>query len=88
MPHGTYKRFVNTLDGVSIDGVKAFVNHKKQSALQKGMKQLLVGWKVTEGKIMALSTEMVSVAQTTLKEVEEYIERDIVKTYKRLELLT
>ena len=52
------------------DGVNAFINHKKHSALQKGMKKLLMKQNVNEGKITALGTEMVSIAKTTLKEME------------------
>ena len=48
--------------------MNAFINHKKYSALQKGMKQLLTRQKVNEGKINALGTHMVSIAQTTLKD--------------------
>ena len=40
-PHGRYKRFVSTLTRILSDGVNAFINHKKHSALQKGMKKLL-----------------------------------------------
>ena len=40
-PHGRYKRFVSTLARILLDGVTVFVNHKKHSAFQKGMKKLL-----------------------------------------------
>ena len=67
--------------------MNAFVNHKKQSALQKGMKTLLARQKVTEGKITTLGTQMVSVAQTSLKEIErlqtDIMERDVSK-YQQL----
>ena len=69
------------------DGVHAFLNHKKCSALQKGMKKLLARWKVPEGKIKALGTEMVSKAHTSLKEIER-LQTDIVERNKRLEILT
>ena len=32
-PHGRYKRFVSTLTRIMFDGVNAFINHKKHSAL-------------------------------------------------------
>ena len=57
--HGRYKRFVSTLTRILFDGVNAFINHKKHSALQKGMKILLTKQKVNEGKITALGTQMV-----------------------------
>ena len=60
-PHGRYKRFVGTLARILFGGVNAFMNHKKDSALQKGMKQLLTKQRVNEGKITALRTQMVSV---------------------------
>ena len=82
-PHG----FVSTLARLLFDGVNAFVNHKKHSALQKGMKKLLVKQKAGEGKIRALGTQMISIAQTTLKEIEKP-QKDIVNSNKRLEILT
>ena len=45
-----YKRFVGTLARIVFGGVNVFINHKKHSALQKGMKQLLTRQKVNEGK--------------------------------------
>ena len=68
-PHGRYKRFLSTLTRILFDGVNAFINHKKHSALQKGLKQLVTKQKINEGKITALGTQMVSIAQTTLKEI-------------------
>ena len=61
---------MSTLAGIVSDGVNAFVNHKKQSALQKGRKHLVAGQKVTEGKIIELETQMLSVTLTSLKEIE------------------
>ena len=61
------------------DGVNFFVNHKRHSAFQKGMKKLLVRQqklltkqKINEGKIIALGKQMVSIAQTTFKEIERF----------------
>ena len=65
------------------DGVNAFVNHKKKSALQKGMKKLLAKQEVNEGKKRALGTQMVSIAQITLKEIEG-LQTDIVEVTKEL----
>ena len=39
-PHERYKRFVSTVARILFDGVNKFVNHKKHSALEKGMKKL------------------------------------------------
>ena len=80
-PHGRYKRFVGTLARILFGGVNAFINHKKHSALQKGMKQLLTKQKVNVG------TQMVSIAQTTLKEIDR-LQKDIVDNNKRLRRLT
>ena len=60
-PHGRYKRFVSTLNRILFDGVNAFVNHKKHSALQKGMKKLLTRQKINEGQITAFGTQMVAI---------------------------
>ena len=38
-PHGRYKRFVSTLTRILCGGLNAFINHKKHSALQKGIAQ-------------------------------------------------
>ena len=80
-------RFVGTLAGILFVGVNAFINHKKHSALQKGMKQLLTKQRVNEGKITALGTQMVSIALTTLKEIDR-LQKDIVDNNKRLRRLT
>ena len=50
------------------------------------MKKLLVKQKASEGKITALGTQMVSIAQTTLKEIERF-QTNIVESNKRLEML-
>ena len=86
-PHGRYKRFVGTLARIVFGAVNAFINHKKHSALQKGMKQLLTRQKVNEGKITALGTQMVSIAQTKLKEINR-LQKDIADNNKRLRRLT
>ena len=56
-PHGRHKWFVSTLSRILFDGVNVFINHKKHSALQKGMKKLLNKQKINEGKITALGTQ-------------------------------
>ena len=55
----------------------------KKISLQKGMKKLLTKQKVNEGKITALGTHMVSIAQTTLKEIER-LQKGIVDNNNRL----
>ena len=85
--HGSYNRFISTLAGILFDGVNAFVNHKKQPALQKGVKNLMPRQKVTEGKITALGTQMVSIPQTSIQEIER-LHTDIAESNKRLEMLT
>ena len=52
-PCGRYKRFISILAGILFDGVNPSVNHKKQSALQKGMKLLPARENVTEAKLTA-----------------------------------
>ena len=87
LPHGRYKRFVSTPARILFDGVNTFIKHKKHSSLQKGMKKLLTKQKVNEGKITALGTQMVSIAQTTLKETDR-LQKDIVGNNERLKRLT
>ena len=58
-PHGRYKRFVGTVARIVFGGVNAFINHKKHSALQKGMKQLLTRQKVNEGNIGINSSDCI-----------------------------
>ena len=48
------------------------------------MKQLLTRQKVNEGKITALGTHMVSIAQTTLKEINR-LQKNIADNIKGLE---
>ena len=40
-PYGRYKRFVSTLTRILFDGVNAFINHKKHSALQNGNEETI-----------------------------------------------
>ena len=47
------------------------------------MKKLLTKQKINEGKLTALGTQMISIAQTTLKEIER-LQTDIVETKKYL----
>ena len=86
-PHGRYKGFVGTLARIVFGGVNAFIYHKKHSAIQKGMKQLLPRQKVNEGTITTLGTQMVSIAQTTLKEIDR-LQKDTADNNKRLRRLT
>ena len=51
------------------------------------MKKLLTKQKLNEGKIRASGTQMVPVAQTTLK-VNERLQKDIAESNKRLERST
>ena len=50
------------------------------------MKKLLTKQKINEGKITALRTQMVSIAQITLKEIER-LQKDIVENNNRLDSL-
>ena len=59
---------------------------QKQSSLQKCFKKLIDSHKVYKGKITAFGTEMLSVIQTSLKEIER-LQTDIVTTNKVLEML-
>ena len=86
-PHGRYKRFVSILTRILFDGVNALINHIKHLALQKGMMTLLTKQKINEGTITALGTQMVSIAQTTLKEIER-LQKDIADNNKRLKRLS
>ena len=63
--------------------MNAFVNHKRHLALQKGMKKLLTIQNGSEGKITASETQMVSIALTTLNEIEK-VQTDIAESNKRL----
>ena len=101
-PHGRYKRFVSTLTRIMFDGVndeidllfyheinfcqfiKAFT---PSFSPQKGIKKLLTKQMINKGKITALGTQMVSIAQTTLKEIER-LQKDTVDNNKRLKRLT
>ena len=67
--------------------MNAFVNDKNHSALQKEMKKLVAKQKVKGGKITALGTQILSIAHTTLKEIERF-QTYIVESNKRLEMLT
>ena len=51
------------------------------------MRKLLTKQKVNKGKITALGMQMVSIAQTTLEEIDR-LQKDIVDNNKRLKRLT
>ena len=51
------------------------------------MKKLLTKQRINEGKITALGTQMVSITQTTFKEVER-LQKHIIDNNKRLKRLT
>ena len=84
-PHGRFRRW--TCTRILFDRVNIFINHKKHSALQKEIKKLLTKQKINESKIAALGTQMVSIPQTTLKEIER-LQKYIVDNSKRLKRLT
>ena len=67
-PHGGFKRFVSAIAATLSEWHECFCEpQKKQSTLQKGRKKLLATQKVTEGKITAVGTQIVSIAQISLK---------------------
>ena len=49
-PHRRYKRFVSTLAKILFHGSKALLNHRKQSAFQKGMKNYCLDRRILKVK--------------------------------------
>ena len=74
--------FVITLTRILFDGVNAFINQKKAFSPSKGNEEIVNQTKVNEGRITALGTQMVSIAQPTLKEIYR-LQKDIVDNNKK-----
>ena len=81
------KRFITDLISLGIQGISAFLNHRKQNKLQKGMKYLLMRQEALNNKIMALEDDMMSLTKVTLSELD-YLRKELESTGMWIKQLT
>ena len=70
------KRFISEVLGLGIQAVSAYFQHRKQTKIQKGLRKLALRTDWIETRIEAMEDDMVSIASTTLKELE-YLQREL-----------
>ena len=73
------KRFITDIIGLGIQAFSAISQHRKQSKLERGMKQLKHRQNVLDHKIEALEGDMLSITKETFEELD-YLKR--IKTYR------
>ena len=64
------KRFIADLISLGIQGVSAYLQYRKKTRLERGMKVLLRKQQFANDKIITLEEDMMSLARTTLKDLE------------------
>ena len=64
------KRFIADLISLGIQGVSAYLQYRKKTRLERGMKVLLKKQQFANDKIVTLEEDMMSLARTTLKDLE------------------
>ena len=81
------KRFITDIIGLGIQAFSAISQHRKQSKLQKGMKQLKHRQNVLDHKIEALEDGMISITKETFEELD-YLKRELELTGYNIKVLT
>ena len=81
------KRFITDIIGLGIQAFSAISQHRKQSKLEKGMKQLRHNQKVLDHKIEALEGDMLSITKETFEELD-YLRRELELTGYNIKVLT
>ena len=74
--HQRIKRFITDLIGLGIQGISAFLQHRKQSKLEKGMKLLMNNQKRMGNRIQAIEGDMMSLTEATVDELE-YLRKEL-----------
>lgn len=69
--HHRAKRWISDLISLGIQGISAFVNWRKESNIKKGMRMLMKNQKKMGDKIVSMDHEMMSLAKTTNKQLDE-----------------
>ena len=81
------KRFITDVIGLGIQAFSALSQHRKQSKLEKGMKQLKHRQNVLDHKIEALEGDMISITKETFEELD-YLKRELELTGYNIKVLT
>ena len=81
------KRFITDIIGLGIQAFSAISQHRKQSKLEKCMKQLKHRQNVLDHKIEALEGDMISITKETFEELD-HLKRELELTGYNIKVLT
>ena len=73
------KRFITDIVGLGIQAFSAISQHRKQSKLERGMKQLKHRQNVLDHRIEAMEGDMISITKETFEELD-YLKRELELT--------
>ena len=81
------KRFITDIIGLGIQAFSDVSQHRKQSKLERGMKQLKHKQNVLDHKIEALEGDMLSITKETFEELD-YLKRELELTGYNIKVFT
>ena len=81
------KRFITDIIGLGIQAFSAISQHRKQSKLETGMKQLKHRQNVLAHRIEAIEGDMISITKETFEELD-YLKRELELTGYNIKVLT
>ena len=81
------KRFITDIIGLGIQAFSAISQHRKQSKLEKGIKQLKHRQNILDHKIEDLEGDMISITKETFEELD-YLKRELELTGYNIKVLT
>ena len=81
------KRFIIDIIGLGIQAFSAISQHRKQSKLGRGMKQLKHRQNVLDHRIEAMEGDMLSITKETFEELD-YLKRELELTGYKIKVLT
>ena len=81
------KRFITDIIRLGVQACSAISQHRKQSKLEKGMKQLKRRQNVLDHKIEALEDDIISITKETFEEID-YLKRELELTGYNIKVLT
>ena len=84
--HSRQKRFVSSLISLAFDGFKAYMAHKRDQKLQKGMQILIEKQKRFDFRIESVGDDIMSVANASLHEINQ-MKTTIKNTNSRIDFL-
>ena len=84
--HSRHKRFVSSLISLAFDGFKAYMVHKRDQKLQKGMQMLLEKQKRLDCRMECVEEDMMSIAKASLHEII-HMKTTIKNTNNRIDFM-